>query len=264
MLNPTTGSRRLRASRRRDACEIGSGQQRQHGLADPALAHAQASEHLHRNPFGITSEREQQMLGGDHPVTETQRFAQRELQHPLRARGERHLTLDSQLARPDDPDHPLAHELAADAKRGQNPERKRVRISEQAKQLVLGPDVPMPEIPGRELRVDHDLAGLLGEPLEPTSRIAAVADHRKPAMKAGVVPAPEHDSTPSTEHPSRFCPLPGNRWVAFTRVSPTECRTASRSYVSLPLARGLGSASGPDRRFGLRQPPDPHKGGNQR
>jgi len=52
-------------------------------------------------------------------------------------------------------------------------------------------------------------------------------------------------------------------------VAVAQCRQPGPdsfkvAYVSLPLARGLGSASGPGRRFGLRQPPDPHKGGNQR
>jgi hypothetical protein len=62
--------------------------------------------------------------------------------------------------------HPFTHSISRDPKRAQRPTGVAVGIGEQAEQLMLGPDMGMPELTGRRLRVANNLAGGLCEPFE--------------------------------------------------------------------------------------------------
>ena len=66
----------------------------------------------------------------------------------------------------DDLQHPFTRSISRHPKRVQRPAGVAVGIGEQAEQLMLGPDMGMPELPGRLLRSANNLAGGLCEPFE--------------------------------------------------------------------------------------------------
>jgi hypothetical protein len=140
--------------------------------------------------------------------------------------------------------------------------RDPVLIPEQPQEYMFGLDRLVPHRPRLVLRAEEDLACLRCELHGHAERIAAGRGRRKPTATAdrGARPEPVSTARPNT-HPGSALPGTG-------ALPSPECRRPAPdsfkvTYVSLPLARGLGSASGPGRRFGLCQPPDPHKEGTK-
>src|SRR5262249_51397148 len=120
---------------------------------------------------------EQDVLGSDELVAEGESLAQRELEHLLRARGERDLALGRPLlpALADDARDLLPHSLGAHAERLEHARCQALVLAQQAEEEVLGADVAVAERPRLVLREDDDLAGPLGEPLEhPPPSVARV------------------------------------------------------------------------------------------
>ena len=232
-------------------------QQRQHCCADRGLVRAQADENLHRDPVAVVRQAEENVPGSDVPMPETQRLAQRQLQHLLRSRRERDLTLGRPITGRDDLEHPLTRSISRHPKRVQRPAGVAVGIGEQAEQLMLGPDMGMPELPGRLLRVANNLAGGLCEPFEHERQ----ASHHSRGLTSG---AATEETILGQRARMPWVPPCGTR-RGLPAPSVADRRTgASRSLRSLPLAHGLGSASGRSAGVsGSRQPPDPHKEGTK-
>jgi len=209
---------------------------RHHCCTDRGLVCAQTDKNLHRDTVAVASQTKEKVPGSDGSVPETQRLAQRQLQHLLRARCERDLTLGTPITWRDELEHPLTRSISRHPKRVQRPAGVAVGIGEQGEQLMLGPDLGMPELPGHLLSVANNLPGGLCEPFKHERQ----ASHHSPALTSSA-------STEKTILGQR-ARMPGFRLAGPAGLpTPTvaDRRTgASRSLRSLPLAHGLGSASG--------------------
>ena len=127
---------------------------------------AELHEHLRGDAFALADQAEQDVLGADVVVAELQRFAQRQLEHLLRARRERDVTRRGLPAVADDLLDLGAHGLERDAERLERLGRDALTLVDQAEQDVLGPDVVVVEQPRLLLREDHDPSCSVGEALE--------------------------------------------------------------------------------------------------
>ena len=116
--------------------------------------------------FVLADEAEQDVLGADVVVAEDQRLAQRELEHLLRARGERDLAGRDLVALADDAGDLGAHLLDGDVERLEHARGKTLLLAQQAEQDVLSSDVVVLERPRLVLRKNDDLASSLGESFE--------------------------------------------------------------------------------------------------
>src|SRR5262245_7209337 len=99
------------------------------------------------NTFVLAHEAEQDVLGADVVVTEAERFAQRELQHLLRARREWNLTGRDLVALADDACNLCAHFLDGDVERLEDARRKTLLFPKEPEQDVLSADVVVLERP---------------------------------------------------------------------------------------------------------------------
>ncbi len=106
------------------------------------------------------------MLGADVVVAEGQRFAQRELQHLLRARRERNLAGRDLIALADDARDLRAHFLDRDVERLEHARGKTFLFAEEAEQDVLGADVVVLERACLVLGEDDNLTSPFSEAFE--------------------------------------------------------------------------------------------------
>ena len=97
--------------------------------------------------FVLAHEPEQDVLGADVVVAEAQRFAQRELQHLLRARRERDLAGRDLVTLADDARDLRAHLLDRDVERLEHARGETFLFAQQAEQNVLRADVVVLERP---------------------------------------------------------------------------------------------------------------------
>ena len=118
----------------------------------------------------LAHEPEQDVLGADVVVAERERLAERELEHLLRARGERDLAGRDLVALADDARDLRAHFLDRDVQALEHAGGKTFLLTEQAEQDVLGADVVVLEGAGLVLRENDDLPGSLSEAFEQRSR----------------------------------------------------------------------------------------------
>ena len=135
-------------------------------LADARQVGAELHEHLRGDAFALADQAEEDVLGADVVVAELQRFAQRELEHLLRARREGDVTRRGLAAVADDLLDLGAHGLERDAERLERLGRDALALVDQAEQDVLGPDVVVVEESRLFLREDHDPSCSVGEALE--------------------------------------------------------------------------------------------------
>ena len=119
-----------------------------------------------RDAFVLAHEPEQDVLGADVVVAQRERLAQRELEHLLRARGERDLAGRDLVALADDAGDLRAHLLDRDVERLEHAGGKALLLAEQAEQDVLGADVVVLERPRLVLGENDDLAGSFSEAFE--------------------------------------------------------------------------------------------------
>src|SRR4030095_10680490 len=105
---------------------------------------------------------EQDVLGADVVVAERQRFAQRELQHLLRARRERNLTGGDLVTLADDAGNLRTHLFDGDVERLEDSRSEAFFLAQQAEQDVLSTDVVVLERPRLILGKDDDLSGSFG------------------------------------------------------------------------------------------------------
>src|SRR5262249_25348196 len=118
----------------------------------------------------LAHEPQEDVFGADVVVSERESFAQRELEHLLRARRERNLPGGDLVALTDDPRHLRADFLHGDVERFEHTRRKTLLLAEEAEQDVLRADVVVLQRPRLALRENHDLPCPLGEPLEQAPR----------------------------------------------------------------------------------------------
>ena len=119
----------------------------------------------------LPDEAEEDVLRADVVVPERQGLAQRELQHLLRARGERDLPGRHLVALADDARDLGAHLLHRDVQALEHARGKALLLTEEAEEDVLRADVVVLEGAGLVLGENDDLPGSLGEALEqPTQR----------------------------------------------------------------------------------------------
>ncbi len=118
------------------------------------------------NAFVLAHEPEQDVLGADVVVAQRQRFAQRQLEHLLRARRERDLAGGDLVTLADDPGDLRADFLHGDVERLEHTRGETFFFAQQAEQDVLGPDVVVLESARLVLREYDDLASPFCEPFE--------------------------------------------------------------------------------------------------
>src|SRR4029078_2949022 len=111
-------------------------------------------------------EAEQDVLGADVVVAEAQRLAQRELEHLLRARGERDLAGRDLVALAADAGHLGANLLDGDVERLEHARGEPFLLAQQPEQDVLSSDVVVLARSRLALRTNDDLASSLGESFE--------------------------------------------------------------------------------------------------
>src|SRR5207244_918967 len=116
----------------------------------------------------LAHETEQDVLGTDVVVSQRERFAQRELQHLLRARCERNLSGRDLVALPDDARNLSADLLDGDVERLEHAGGEPFFLAQEAEQDVLGADVVVLERPSLVLGENDDLPGPFGEAFEQT------------------------------------------------------------------------------------------------
>jgi hypothetical protein len=209
------------------------GQPSHHRRADRRLVGAKAYEHLHRDPLTVVNQTEENMPGRDFAVRKRQRFAQRKLQRLLGLWCERDRTPGALITRRPDVDHrlnfhhPLTHSISRYAQRAQRPAGVAVGVGEQAQQLMLGPDMPVPQLAGLFLCNDHHPSGGLCEPFE--------HQRQHPTTPKDPPEARPEKTTPVNRTGVPWIPLRGPGWVADAPASPPRRPDASRSLRSLPL-----------------------------
>jgi hypothetical protein len=139
---------------------------RDHLRLNPVQARALPHQDLGADAVTLADEPEQDVLGADVVIPEPLRLAEREFEHLLGARGERDVLARPDGALPDDLHDLLPDRVQADLQRAEGPRGQALGLAEQAEQDVLGADVVVAERPGFLLGLDHDPAGLVGEPFE--------------------------------------------------------------------------------------------------
>jgi hypothetical protein len=125
--------------------------------------------------FVLGNEAEQDVLGADVVVPETQGFAQRALEHRLGAVCERDLADGNLLAGADHPHHFATHALTGDLKRLQNPGGHAPFLAQQPEQDVLGANVVVAQRPRLFLSQNDNVASGLGKSLKHTPRDRTLA-----------------------------------------------------------------------------------------
>ena len=127
---------------------------------------AELDEHLRGDTFTLADEPEEDVLRADVVVAELQRFAQRELEHLLRARRERDVARRGLTTVTDDLLDLRAHGLERDAERLERLRGDALALVDQAEQDVLGPDVVVVEQARFFLRQHHHSPSPVGEAFE--------------------------------------------------------------------------------------------------
>ncbi len=144
----------------------GAGEHADDLVADLLGVGVEVEQDARGDAFVLAHEPEQDVLGADVVVAERQRFAQRELEHLLRARGERDLAGGDLVALADDPRDLCAHLLDGDVERLEHARSEAFFLAQQAEQDVLRPDVVVLQRPRFVLRENHDLTSPLCKPFE--------------------------------------------------------------------------------------------------
>ncbi len=143
-------------------------------------------EDLRSHALAFPDDPEEDVLGPDVVVTQLERFPQRELQHLLRPRGERDVTLWHDLAADltDDAHDIHAEDLDGQARLHQHLGTHAVALGGEPEEQVLGADVVVPERAGLLLGEHDDDAGPVGETFEHADLLAPLdgairADERR-------------------------------------------------------------------------------------
>ena len=157
-------------ARRAAACALlppaGAGEHADDLVANLLGVGVEVEQDARRDALVLAHEAEQDVLGADVVVAQRERLAQRQLEHLLRARGERDLAGGDLVALADDAGDLRAHLLDRDVERLQHAGGKALLLAEQAEQDVLRADVVVLERPSLVLGQDDYLAGSFGEAFE--------------------------------------------------------------------------------------------------
>jgi hypothetical protein len=172
----------------------------------------------------FAAESEQNVLGTDVVVTEIQRFAQRQLQDLLGARGKRNLAAGGLLARPHDVNDLLTDPIDRDAEGVEDMGGGALVLSQQPEQDVLGTDVIVLQRPRLFLGENDDPPGALCEFLEQGLSI--------PPLGAG-------DNTATMRNDVRDRPLLARRPQRLELLR-TWRRSGTSQRGTIAATRGLG------------------------
>ena len=153
-------------SRRRALPPAGAGEHADDLVADLLGVGVEVEQDARGDALVLAHEAEQDVLGADVVVAEGEGFAQRELEHLLRARRERDLAGRDLVALADDARDLRAHLLDGDVERLEHAGGKPLFLAQQAEQDVLGADVVVLERPCLVLCQDDDLSSPLCEAFE--------------------------------------------------------------------------------------------------
>src|SRR5215213_5059323 len=126
----------------------------------------EVGENLVRHTLPLAHEPEQDVFGSDVVVPELHRFAQRQLQNLLGARGEWRLREVAVLSMTDDRFELLPRPAQGNVQPTQRVGRDPPVLAQEAEQEMLGSDVGVAEASSLLLGENHDLAGPFGESLE--------------------------------------------------------------------------------------------------
>ena len=158
-----------------------AGEELDHGLADAVEVRTELLQHLRGDALALADQSEQDVLGADVVVTELQRFAERQLENLLGARGERDVTRRRGLALPDDLLDLLTNGFERDVERLQRLGGDALTLMDQAEEDVLRTDVVVVEHP----------RFFLGEDDHPTCSVGESLEHAlHPSRRRPVRPAP--------------------------------------------------------------------------
>jgi len=144
----------------------GTGEHADDLVADLLGVGIEVEQDARRDALVLAHEAEQDVLGADVVVSEGQRFAQRELEHLLRARRERDLTGRDLVALADDAGDLRAHLFDGDVERLEDARGKAFLFAKQAEEDVLRADVVVLERACFVLGKDDDLSGPFSEAFE--------------------------------------------------------------------------------------------------
>ena len=182
----------------------GAGEHADDLVADLLGVGVEVEQDAGRDALVLAHEPEQDVLGADVVVAERERFAQRELEHLLRARRERDLAGRDLVTLADDPGDLRAHLLDRDVERLEHARSETFLLAQQAEQDVLRTDVVVLQGPRLVLREDDDLTGPLGESLEQPSTLLSAGDPRH-ATPAGLESKVSHRTARVGRHHSPPC-----------------------------------------------------------
>ena len=130
----------------------GAGQHADDLVADLLGVGVEVEQDSRCNALVLADEPEQDVLGADVVVSQRQRFAERELEHFLRARRERDLAGRDLVALADDARHLRADFLDRDVERLEHACGEPLLLAKQAEENVLRADVVVLEGAGLVLR----------------------------------------------------------------------------------------------------------------
>ena len=151
--------------------QLGGGQRlepAQRGLAYAGNVLTDLNQHLRRDPRAVPDQRQQHVLGQDVVVAQLEGLAQREFQHLLGPRRERHVPLGRRGTAADALADRIPRPVERDAERP---------LADEPEQQMLGADDVVIEHPGLFLSQDDDPLGTLGEPFEHDTHVLAARPH---------------------------------------------------------------------------------------
>ncbi len=148
------------------AATLVAGEQLEDGIADAIEIRSELDEHRGGDALTFADEAEQDVLGADVVVVHLQRLAQRELEHLLGARGERHVTGGRLLAVTDDLLNLLTHRVEGDPERFEGLRGDALTFVDEAQQDVFRADVAVIQQLRLILGKDDHATRAIGKPFE--------------------------------------------------------------------------------------------------
>ena len=216
----------------------------------PTASDAERFEQIGRAAWFGRRQRKQHVLGLDPGIAQVLGLHERALEHALALIVERQRAL-ARPRRPADGEASSSPRTASSVtpRPSSTLAPDTVLLGDHPEQQMLGTDESVAQSSRRVARLNDDLARTIGEQLKHPARIAS-----PPSTPRAAGPRREASSSHA-----------GPRRVAVAQCRRPVGRTASRSTtVSLPLARGLGSASGRRPAFRATSTTGSPQGGNQR
>ena len=175
LMVPSRSEASIRGTARRPSSGLGGAALERLEDRDPGavMRHPDRLQHASRDAVAHADEAEEQMLGADPVVVELASLVDGQLDDPLGIRGQPDLTDDGLPAATDDELDCGPDLRQVDPHRGQDGSRDTVALAKETQEHVLGADVVVVEALRLVLGQRQDATRLIGEAIEPMSRVAA-------------------------------------------------------------------------------------------